>query len=142
MIGRIAALVSSLILAACASGHILRESPRSLDEIRAAINAIAGSPREMSENRRTFYSNYFSRRKEAFFDPTKSRERLYAKFTILGDRRPYDIQVEVHVEERSGNEYDDVGVDEEFSEQIALELQRELSKSREDRNVIDDFRAF
>lgn len=126
----------------CSTGYVIRESSRSLDDLRAAIFSISGQPRRSSENKRTFISNYFARKKDPNFDPAKSKERLYAVFTILGDRRPYDVQVQVFAEEKIAGVHQPQGVDDAFSIQIANELKRELNKRPEDRSVIDDFRAF
>lgn len=136
------ALLLSLLICACSTGHIIRESGRSIEDIKQAILIIAGEPRVVSENKREFTSNYFSRKKDPNFDPAKSKERLFAKFTILGDRRPYDIQVQVFIEQRTDGTYEEVGLDDVFTDQIATELKRQLTKRPGDRNVIDDFRAF
>jgi hypothetical protein len=135
-------LLSFLIMAGCVTGHVIKESTYPIDDIRNAILAISGPPRSVSSNKREFVSSYFSRKKDPSFDPQKAKERLYAKFTILGDRRPYDIQVQVFIEERVEGEYEEAGIDDALSEQIGMELKRELTKRPETRNVIDDFRAF
>lgn len=139
---RILALLIGCLLTACITGHLITESTHSIPEIRSAIYYIAGTPRSVSENGREFVSAYFSRKKDPHFDANKASERLYAKFTILGDRRPYDIQVQVFIEERSEGVYEDVGLDDSLSDQIAYELKVQLSRSRGERNAIDDLRVF
>ncbi len=129
-------------LAGCVTGHVIKESDRAFPEIKNAILATMGPPRLVSSNEREFYSVYFSKKKIQGFDPEKSKERAYAKITILGDRRPYDIQVQVFIEERVEGAYEEVGLDEDLTDQIAEELKKALRKSRDQRNVIDDFRAF
>ncbi|MFN7729904.1 MAG: hypothetical protein ACK5P7_12170 [Bdellovibrio sp.] len=126
----------------CVTGHLIKEADRSLPEIKNAIYATMGQPREVATNEREFESVYFSKKKIQNFDPEKSKERNYAKVTVLGDRRPYDIQVQVFLEERVNGNYEDAGLDEELSDQIAEEIKKALRKSRDQRNVIDDFRAF
>ena len=135
-------LGSLLLITACVDGDVIKESSRSMDDIRGAIQAIAGEPRLVSENHREYTSAYFSRKKDPHFDPQKSKERLYAKFTILGDRRPYDIQVQVFIEEKSGGLYEDSGLDEPMTDKITDELKHALTKRPENRNLIDEFRAF
>jgi hypothetical protein len=110
--------------------------------VRAAIHTIAVDYKWVSANRRVFESRYFGRNSKKKFDPEKSSERLYARFTIMGDRRPYQILVEVIVEQKQGSEYVEVGDDPEIAEKLAQELAVALTKSREDRNAIDSFRAF
>lgn len=129
-------------LGGCVTGHLIKESDRSLNEIKNAVFATMGQPRETATNEREFLSVYFSKKKVQNFDPEKSKERNYAKVTVLGDRRPYDIQVQVFLEERVDGQYEEVGLDDELSDQIAEEIKKALRKSRDQRNVIDDFRAF
>jgi len=135
--------LAMILTSGCATdGHMITNSNRSMKEIRAAFVNAAGEARKESENRRTFYSEYFPRNPDANFKPTKSKERLYGRFTILGDRRPYEIQVEVVVEEKVDEGYEETGVDEDLSHELANQLKKELIKSSEGRNVIDDFRPF
>ena len=124
------------------SGHLITESSRSMREIRAAIIAIAGQPRKENPNRRVFLSTYFPRQPDPNFKAERAKERLYAKFQILGDRRPYDIQVEVIVEEKTSDGYEEYGVDDALSDTLAGDLKKELVRIREDRNVVDDFNPF
>lgn len=130
------------LFSGCISGHLITESQHSIGEIRNAILYISGTPRSVSENQREYVSTYFPRRKDPHFDPSRARERLYAKFTILGDRRPYDIQVQVFIENKVEGGYDEVGLDDGMSDQLANELKLRLTRSREDRNAIDDLRVF
>jgi hypothetical protein len=111
-------------------------------EIRSAFVSVAGEPRKESGNRRTFESEYFPRNPDNNFKPAKARERLFGRFVILGDMRPFDIQVEVVIEVKTPDGYDEVGVDEALSHELANSLKKELIKSSEGRNVIDDFRPF
>ena len=130
------------ILTGCASGVIVPESGKSIEDIDHAILAITGDPRKISGSKREITSAYFSRRKEPHFDPQKAKERLYAVFTILGDRRPYDIEVRVFAETLADGEYQDQGLDDAFTEEIARELKQQLARQPNDRDFIDDFRAF
>lgn len=139
---KLEALAFLLFLSACVTGHTIRGSERPLTEIRTAILATMGEPRQVSSNEREYWSVYFARKKTPGFDPVKSKERAYAKVTILGDRRPYDIQVQVFLEERVEGAYEEVGLDDSLSDQIAEEVKKALRKSRDHRNLIDDFRAF
>lgn len=143
MIGKLFAILCALVVAACATeGHVIRNSDRAMREIRQAFIAAAGPARKESENGRTFLSEYFPRHPDANFKPTKAKERLYGRFTILGDRRPWDIQVEVVAEHRTAEGYEETGVDESLSQELANQLKKELLKSREGRNLIDDFKPF
>lgn len=114
----------------------------SLVDIKKAVTAVIGEPRAVSENQRTFLSQYFSRKPDPKFDAQKSKERLYAKVAILGDRRPYDVEVEVVVEEREQNSYYATGNDSTEAKKLGKDIRTRLNQGRDDRNVIDDFRAF
>jgi hypothetical protein len=142
---RLALVLSFLIFSmGCSSTQSYRitEQNISLADIKKSITSIISDPRAVSENQRTFLSQYFSRKVDPKFDPNKAKERMYAKLVILGDRRPYDIDVQVIVEEKNGNSYSEVGLDIPEAKKLGKELRIKLNQSREGRNVIDGFRAF
>lgn len=128
----------------CATPGVYRidEQNLSLGDIRRAVIGTIGEPRRLSENQRTYFSQYFSRKSDPKFDPQKSKERLYAKVIILGDQRPYDIQLEVVAEQLEGRTYSQVGKDASEAKRLGKELRSRLHQGLENRNVIDDFRAF
>ena len=71
--------------------------------------------------------------------------RSYAQVYILGDRRPYVIEVYVNKQRRvsaQSSEYVDEGSDQEIAKVVYQRIQFQLSKRREDLNIIDDFRIF
>jgi hypothetical protein len=137
-------LLSTLVLTGCATlgGVSIEETNYSLNDIRSAIQGIAGEPREVSQNQREYFSQYFSRKKEPNFNPQLSRERSYAHFLILGERRPYEIKVIVFNERKTKNGYELIGEDRAWSKKISEELEIRLNNGRDGRNVIDDFRPF
>ena len=71
-----------------------------------------------------------------------AKVRHYAVMTILGARRPYDIEIRAFVERKRGKEYDSQGEDSDVARRLAKELKDKLNQSRDNRNLIDDFRAF
>jgi len=134
----------TLVLMGCNTvkvGASLEEKNYSLADIRAAIIGISGESREVSQNGREYYSQYFSRKKEEKFNPLDSLERAYAHFLILGERRPYEIRVVVYIEKKTKRGYENLGEDRVWSKKILEELKTRLS-SRDGRNIIDDFRSF
>jgi len=137
-------LLLTAVISGCgsSSGIRIEEENQSLGEIKRALIAIMGDPRKTSQNQREFTSNYFGRKEDPKFDPNKVKERLYAKFIILGDRRPYDIEITVFVEEKVGRSYKAIGTDPSVAKSLAKELESRLNQSRDGRNIIDDFRAF
>ena len=131
------------LIAGCATGDAnLSDVNYSLGEIKQVINSVVGDPRSQSQNQRTYFSQYFGLKGDKKFDPDKSKKRLYAKITILGDRRPYDIAVDVFIEQKNGPQYEEIGTDPAKAEKFAKEIEDRLHKGIENRNVIDDFRAF
>ncbi|MCE3010518.1 MAG: hypothetical protein LW875_07895 [Proteobacteria bacterium] len=127
----------------CASGVRLEDQNKSLMIIRQGIEGVmGGAPRWVSRNQREFHSHYFSRKEDPKFNPTTSRERVYAKFLVLGDRRPYNVEIEVIVQKRSPNGYETIGSDEKLALDLKRELKTRLHQSQDQMNVIDDFRAF
>jgi len=135
-------LLISLFFSGCVMGVKVDPVTQPLDEIRASIVNISGEVRTVGETRRQFETKFFSRKPSKSFDPTTSKERLYARFTVLGTRRPYSVLVQVFVQIKDGPEYVDDGEDDDMAEQIAKDLELDLSKSREQRNAVDSFRAF
>lgn len=132
-----------LFAMACSTpSYRIAEQNLSLGEIRQAIVAVIGEPRQISQNQRTFTSQYFSRKPDPKFDPMKSKERLFVQVVVLGDRRPYDVEVSVIVEEKTGATYEQVDYEMNESRKLGKDLRSRLHQGRENRNVIDDFRAF
>ncbi len=132
-----------IFLISCSTpGYVISNQNYALGDLKKTIVSLIGDPRSVSENQRTFYSRYFSRKPDVKFDPEKSKERLYAAITILGDRRPYDVSVEVFVESKEGRTYVSLGEDKIETHKLGRDIRTRLNQGRLDRNVIDDFRAF
>ena len=147
--------VFSLVFAGCAligynpDAITLKDVEASLTELRALINGVLPSgQRGVSPNGREILSNYFviDRKNRELKPAGEALERFYAKFLILGDRRPYQIEVSVTRERRimRGSSYSYQGVDQDrrLAKELANRLHEELTKRPEDRNIIDDFRVF
>ncbi len=121
----------------------MRETPLNVSDTRKAVVSVIGQPRLTSENGRELLSKYYDRRGN-FEDQVKNaRERLTTHITILGDRRPYDIQIEVVVEIRDKEGvYQIVEHDDARAEKIARDIQKALVQGRDNRNIIDDFKPY
>lgn len=133
-----------LIIAGCqVPGIILKETPLSVSETRKAIVIVSGEPRTISSNGRELYSKYYDRDGRGIFKMESAKERFYSIFIILGDRRPYDISVQVVRELRNvEGQFQKVGLDESRAQTLADKLKKVLIESRDNRNVLDDFRSF
>lgn len=140
---KITLLIFTLLMFGCAvGGSKIEESDQSLGEIKKAIVSIIGEPRKLSENQREFTGQYVERKSAASSKDTKHNDRYYYQITILGSRRPYDIEVRAFSETKVGKTYKEAGEDSMLANKLARELEQKLNKGRDGRNLIDDFRAF
>jgi hypothetical protein len=102
--------------------------------------------RTTSENGREFYSKYFVLDGPKYKPASDAVERYTATVIVLGDSRPYDLEIfvtkEKRVLEQTGFDYAEIGHNTMLARELEYKLRQELSKRREDRNIIDDFRVF
>ncbi|MEK2643708.1 hypothetical protein [Bdellovibrio sp. BCCA] len=137
-------LASTLLLSSCRTGGvIIRETPLNVSETRRAVMAVIGEPRSVSQNGREILSQFYDKKNKVIEKMDMARERYYTHVTVLGDRRPYDVQVEVLVEGRNEEGgFDLLDRDDDRAGVIAEKIRQSLNQSRDTRNVIDDFRSF
>lgn len=133
-----------LVLVGCqTSGVLLRETPLNISETRKVIMSVVGQVRDVSENGRELFSRYYDRKGNPIQSMDMAKERYYSHLIVLGDRRPYDISVEVLVEARDQDGgWELVDRDDQKAAVLADKLKKALHQSRDSRNVIDDFRSF
>lgn len=131
-----------VFLSSCTTtGVVLRETPLGISETRKAIVAVAGEPASTSQNGREIISKFTDRAGNPISEDAHTR--YYSKFTINGDRRPYDIEVQVIREVKNSDfEFEQDFEDEKMAERLAEKLSKQLNQSRDKRNMIDDFRSF
>jgi hypothetical protein len=123
---------------------MIKEVKLSYPTIRTiVVNNLPGGFRKQSENGREIYSGYFLPN-NFYKDGSSAPDRAYVKVTILGEGRPFDVDVRVYLEsrEQGEREYSDNGQDDDLAAKVGDRLQKALADRREDRNVIDVFRAF
>lgn len=137
-------LVATVLTSSCQTGGvILRETPLNASETRRAVVAVIGEPRNISVNGRELSSAYYDRKNNKIEKMNMARERYYTHVTILGDRRPYDIRVDVVVEGLNElGKFEMMNRDDERATLIAEKIRQALHQGRDNRNVIDDFRSF
>lgn len=138
--------VVGMFISSCQTtqGVVLSETPLAIRSTRIAISAALGEPRVISQNGREI-STHFHDRKFKLLDITpKTQERLYTKVLILGARRPYDLAIEVHIEQRDpdSKNFHDIGIDEKLSVLQARQVQQALNQSRDKPVVIDEGAPF
>ena len=136
-------LFFSLILSSiigCQSNSLIQEVELPLATIKKVVtDNLKGGLRSTSTNQREFYSQYY---------PVHTKDnhvklRAYQIVKILGDRRPYNVEAFVQLQQnKSETEYTDVGIDHRASQTFREKIKVELAKSRGDHDVIDQFRAF
>lgn len=97
----------------------------------------------ISPNGRELRSEYFVVEEGRFVAGPQAETRYQAIITILGDRRPYNMTIQVSKEAKGslGN-YKSQGNDVGLARVIKRRIQNNLHKRREGHNIIDDFRVF
>ena len=136
----------ALFLLGCQTtpGVVISESMLPIKQSRIVIASVIGEARVISQNGREI-SSHFHDRKFKYLDVTpKTAERLYTKVIILGARRPYDISVEVHVQQRDPDTkaFQDIGLDDKLAAAQAKAVLQALNLSQEKAQVIDEGAPF
>ncbi len=136
-------LLPFLLTVGCQTGIFIKESPAALTEIRKAVVTVLGQPKSTSQNGRELVSEFHDKRGRIDANLFKAKSRYFTKVSILGERRPYDIKVEVFQEGKVEDRYYEViSEDNELAQKLANQIETTLNESLKNRNVIDDFRAF
>ena len=132
----------SVILTGCQTGAVIRDVPLSYNAIKTVVTAnLPQGLKKESPNGRELTSGYFA---VDTFAPEKPdmNIRAYAVVTILGSSRPYNVDVKVIREAKKKGFYRSEGRHDEMTLALGERLKQALADRREDRNIIDDFRAF
>ena len=99
-----------------------------------------------SSNGREFNSQMFILDQGSYKPAGDSPMRYWARVTVKGSARPYAMEVFVTREKRvlrgEDHIFAEAGHDQRLAKEIADKIRDQLSKRREDRNIIDDFRVF
>lgn len=139
-------LISALgffLLSGCQTGIFINDSPAAMTDIRKAFVAVMGEPLNTSFDGKELTSQFHDKRGRPDEALKKAKSRYFTKMSILGDRRPYKIKIEVFHEVRiSPQQYEIVGEDLDLAQSTAKKIEESLNQSLKSRNVIDDFRAF
>jgi hypothetical protein len=135
-----------LVFAGCVSkGVEIGDVMVHMTGVRQAIQESAPSIRKQSQNGRELTTEYFT--PNQMDEPAENkRERAYALITILGERRPYKVDVKVFREIREKNDgvvsYRNTGMDFHLAEKLAKTIRAAIAVRPEDRSFIDDFKPF
>lgn len=104
---------------------------------------VIGEPRFVSVNGRELLSKYYDQKQQPIENMALAKERYFTHVIILGDRRPYDISVDVVMEERDEDgRFQATEKNDEMAAPIADKLKKQLYQNVDSRNLIDDFRSF
>ena len=126
-------------------GVVIRQMPLSLNEIRRAIVQVIGEPAGVSPNGYELKSKYYDKDGKEYFDraaENAAKQRFYTDVEVVGDRRPYDIHVQVIPEIKTEEGFERQESDDVKAEKIADKIRNALHEGRDKRNMIDDFQAF
>jgi len=140
-----ASLMAGLYLAGCASGTVsLDDVDMTINDLhRVVANSMPVRVKNETANGREFYSVYFVPKGGDFEESDGGPRRYIAHVEIIGDQKPYRIDITVTLQKRVEEaHYESDRTEEGMARVISRRIQKALHERREDRNVIDDFRVF
>ncbi len=138
---------SLLFFVACTHTPTIPELSYPLDAIEKSVVKSLVKVRKVSQNRRDYTSEFLMLNGKLWDPLSNETARAYVTVSILGERRPYSVDIEAIVEERPANQpgysarYKVVGQSKKLVDQIAFRIEDELRRTQQ-RNFIDDFKAF
>lgn len=126
-------VIFALVTGCQSSPYTITESNISIKDHRKAVVAAVGEVKSVSENGREIYTPYHNKNFKNLDEPNSPKVRYYTKVVILGARRPYDVSVEVHREQKDPDtrSYIDQGIDEGLTRARVNAIQLMLNQSRE-----------
>jgi hypothetical protein len=121
------------------TGYFITDSNLPVAETRKAATAVIGPPRLVSLNGRELVSVYHDNKFQSLAEDAKAKFRFYTKVTILGARRPYEINIQVFKEELDpdSRQFVTVGLDDGLSQKRAIEIKKAHNYSLEKNQSID-----
>lgn len=125
-------------------GYYITDSPLQLPDIRRAVNAVIGKPRQVSINGREMVSEYHDAKFLPLEEGAKNKDRYQTKVSILGPRRPYEVNIIVMIEqyEPQTGAYVPRQVDEGLSYQRAITIRKALNLSLDRQTGFDGEKPF
>lgn len=132
-------VISAFCFSCQTTGYFIQDSNMPVSDTRKHVTALFGRPRALSTNGRELYSTYHDAKFTYLADSTNVGERYFTKVTILGPRRPYEIQVQVFEEkyELESDAFVNVGVDEDLSFRRANLLQKAMKETLTTSQALD-----
>ncbi|MCC6137421.1 MAG: hypothetical protein IT287_02225 [Bdellovibrionaceae bacterium] len=115
----------------------------SIQGLIKAFDRSTNGLRGKSPNGRELVSRYQKPGSSSFDNAGAEKVRAYSRLRILGDRRPYTLQVQYVIEERNSAEgYTTKGYDEAAARQVLKKVLEFLVNRPDREDFIDDFKAF
>lgn len=102
---------------------------------------MLGGIRKRSRNNRVFYGHYHPPGKNPKINARRKLTRAHVVIKILGDRRPYRMEVQYLIEKYKDGDYSVVENRKELAEGVKKKLEDYLV-SRPDQRDLLEFRAF
>ena len=135
-------LFSMALLVGCQTRAAINDVMMPLQYIKSVVKTtMPQGVRSESTNGREYKSNFFS--PDSFDEEApEDGDRAYAVMKVLGASRPYQVDVQVFREKRLKHSFAKPTKDQVLTEELTDRVREALADRREDRNVIDDFRAF
>ena len=126
-------LIFLFVMGCQTNPYTITESNISIKDHRKAVVAAVGDVKSVSENGREMYTPYHNKNLKNLDEPNSPKVRYYTKVVILGARRPYDVSVEVHKEQKDPDSkaYIDQGIDEGLTQARVNAITIMLNQSRE-----------
>lgn len=152
-----------ILFLGCSHKQVIEDLDYPLMDIQKGVGeSLPGGVSRVSSNQREYTSGFF---RTNVYDKQQSEkkskghvpmERAYAKALILGDRRPYSLEVSVTIQNRlddsgfnpknpldiQGGNFEDDRQDDRLAERIVINIREYLVKRSRTKNLIEDFRPF
>ena len=145
-------LVFLFLSAGCSRGMVSETANYPITSLYTAVErAMSMGVLNYSENHRTLKSRPFLIKQDDDAKKQGLHERGFAEVTILGEQRPYTIEVVVTVErakrkgpkaELMNDDYEYERHDQRLAKKLLNSILTILDKRERDKNIIDDFRPF
>ena len=131
----------------CSRGTISSDPlDHSLNQVYWAVeSSMSMGIQKYSENKRDITSRPFAVVQSAVAKKKNTHERGRAIVTILGQERPYTLEVVVEIERSepdNNQEYSVIRYDEGLANKLLKDILAAIQKADRTKNVIDDFKSF
>lgn len=136
-----------ILVTGCAGDPTIANLNYPLPLLEKAIQNALVKVKSVSHNRREFVSDYLTKEGRIWDPIGNDPQRAVVRVFVVGDRRPYDIDIETSIEERPTGQtgystgFKEIGKSSRLVQEIQFRIQTYVRQNSK-RNLIDDFRAF